>query len=85
VTQDADCVAVEWWHAWGGILPDDADFGAGCWATVVLGPSFRHPEEVPLWERPENVTKLDLKYLRSWDHHPSDEEKEALTPEEYRD
>jgi hypothetical protein len=71
-----------WWHAWGGVMAEGTEF-EGCWATVILGPSFVSPENVLTTEPIDDVVRLGLTYLHTWDHEPSDDEKEALTPEEY--
>lgn len=72
-----------WWHAWGGVILID-EF-EGDWATVILGPSIISPEEVESTEPVTEVTALGLNYLTTWDHEPSEAEKEKLIPEEYRD
>lgn len=64
-----------WWHAYGKVRDDLG----GCWQLVVAGPASQGPD----------VAKtLDISgcpYITSWDHQPSDAEKDAITPEEYRD
>lgn len=75
---------MSYWHAWGGIMAEGTDF-AGCWATIVLGPSIVIPEAAGGTTPPPDVSRLGLHYLTTWDHEPSDEEKAALTPEEYLD
>lgn len=63
-----------WWHAYGGVME-----GLGCYQLVVVGPAEQGPD-----------VALDLHmggqpYLASWDHEPTDLEKETVTPREYRD
>jgi len=57
----------------------------GCWAAVILGPSHLPPEDAAITTPPDDVTRLGLTYMHTWDHEPSQAEKDALTPAEYLD
>lgn len=65
-----------WWHAFGRVR----DEWGGIWQLTVVSPSTVAPAE---------AAALGAEswgpYLTSWDHEPTDEEKEAVTPEEFRD
>lgn len=74
----------KWWHAWGGIMDEGTEF-EGCWATVVLGPSFVTPQEAVSTTPPDDVVRLGLEYLTTWDHEPTQAEKDSLELEEYWD
>jgi hypothetical protein len=52
------------------------------WQLVVISPSTIPPEQTAA-DHPHVDAWGD--YLTSWDHEPSDAEKEAVTPEEFRD
>lgn len=80
-----------WWHAYGALVPglartpagDDADG----WCMVILGDSPVPPDSPVVaapyeWPRPDAATPT-LPYLTSWDHPPSDTEKDAVTPPGY--
>lgn len=73
-----------WWHIFGGEVDTGKLFdgdpnGVIGWASLIAGPSKKGPEEA------KDFTIEDLGYLGSYDHEPSEEEKEAWTPENYRD
>ena len=65
-----------WWHAYGQVR-EDLD---GCWQLVVVYPSPVPPAQASQWG-----SAAWGPWLASWDHAPSDAEKDAITPEEYRD
>ena len=72
-----------WWHAYGGV-----DEG-GIWMMVIASESPMHPEEMAPKYPFFDTTGFDgkpirLDYIRSWDHEPTEDEKEFVTPEEYR-
>ena len=64
-----------WWHAYGGVVED---FG-GCWQLAVYGPGTASPKTASELDGPSGT-----RYLASWDHAPSDAEKDEITPEDYR-
>lgn len=64
-----------YWHAYGGVRDDLG----GCFQLAVIGPATASPDD---------ALDLDIggqPYLTSWDHKPSELEKEEVTPPEYRD
>jgi hypothetical protein len=73
-------VADEWWHAFAG--PGDLG-GDEIWQFILVGPATKGPESA----RELTMKGLggEVPYLTSWDHYPSEEEKAATTPEEFRD
>lgn len=64
-----------WWHAWSLVREDCGDVHQ----LTVIGPAEKGPETA-------ETLGLDAwgRYVGSWDHEPSDAEKDAVTPEEYR-
>lgn len=65
-----------WWHAFGHVREDIGNV----WQLTVISPSPVPPEAA--------VTMAGGtwgEYLTSWDHEPSAAEKDAVTPEAYRD
>lgn len=66
-----------WWHAFGKVREE----WGGVWQLTVVSPSTTPPAEVA--ER--DTHDAWGPYLTSWDHEPSDAEKDAVTPEAYRD
>lgn len=73
-----------WWHAFGGVATSGA--WKDCWALTVLGEST-----IPPGGKSADGTVLDenvvlkgcLRYLTSWDHEPTEAEKDAITPPEF--
>jgi len=63
-----------WWHAYGGVLD-----GVGCYQLAVVGPVDQPPGEMAGNELGGTP------YRWSWDHYPSEYEREQITPPEYRD
>jgi len=80
--------ATLWWHAYGGLAQDmskDVDGNLSpAHALIVLGESSTHPDDLPA-TIPGNSFYDELSHLRSFDHEPSEEERQDITPEEYRD
>jgi len=68
-----------WWHAFGRIR---TDWGGEVWQLTVVSPSTVAPAAAA-------VLAADGRgggdYLTSWDHEPTDAEKNAVTPPDYRD
>lgn len=90
---------VAWWHLFGGEVEgaaQDADGNPGsAWAVWVLGPSGFGPDDPsPMPDDGPDVTirtkeiegplGSTLTHRGSWQHVPSVEEVDAVTPEEYR-
>lgn len=75
-TEETTTSVGPWWHAYGMVRED----WGGVWQLTVISPST-----VP----PEIAADLGADawgpYLTSWDHEPTDAEKNEVTPEEYRD
>ena len=74
-----------WWHVYGGVVEV-----LGTWTTVVVGPSPLGPND--LSKTGIRVRELripsygsDLTFLDSFDHEPSEREKDMFAPEEYRE
>lgn len=65
-----------WWHAYGRVRDDLG----GCHQLTVICESPTPPEDAR-----EMGAEVWGPWLTSWDHEPSDEEREAAVPEEYRD
>jgi hypothetical protein len=78
--RDADLVRPLWWHVYGGITPEDHDWGGGLWVLTIFGENTKPPETMP----PDGPFPY-LSYLASFDHDPTDPEREALTPPDYQD
>lgn len=70
---------MSWWHAFGHVREDLG----GCYQLVVYGGSDMGPDEVQ--EIAPTLADQLGGYLASWDHQPSELEKETVTPAEYRD
>ena len=76
----------KWWHAYGGF---SSEYGA--FAVMTLGPTGGpdEPTTDPSKTFREIVLPLgddeSLVYLASWDHEPSEFEKDQIQPEEYRE
>jgi hypothetical protein len=68
-----------WWHAFGRRLPDDHNLAPGGWHFIVAGPGTATPDDA------RDIVIDGADYLASFDHEPTDDEREALTPAEYRD
>lgn len=68
-----------WWHVFGGVGTEGVL--EGCWALLIGGESPAPPDEID--QHPEGLEWAT--YLGSFDHDPTDEEREAMTPEQYRD
>lgn len=73
-----------WWHMYGGTF-DSKDI----WIETITGGSSKHPNDIPkndsmVLEDLENLGRVELHYLGSFNHEPSHQEKEDLTPERYR-
>jgi hypothetical protein len=69
--------ARRWWHAFGAEVA-----GLG-WVQLMAGPGSSEPGDVR-----ENSIPFEgaaLSYLTSWDHEPSEREKESVQPEQYRE
>lgn len=76
VDVNCDCPTEgRWWHAYGKVRDDLG----GCWQLVVVGPATAGPDVAA------EIEMSDCPYLTSWDHYPSDAEKDEVTPEDYRD
>ena len=63
-----------YWHCYGGVTED---FG-GSWALITV------ESTLPGDEMPKELTN-GFPYLASFDHEPTDSEKDALAPYRYRD
>jgi hypothetical protein len=74
-----------WWHVFGGVTKDSCQWGGGHWAMVIVGETTMTIEAVKEQGPPGDGSDVDLAYLTSFDHDPTDEEREALMPEAYRD
>ncbi len=76
-----------WWHVYGGEVPDlaeDEDGNPGpCWGLVVLGESTMAPEDLPDFAVSVSPVLQHMDYLDSFDHDPTDHERESFTPTEY--
>lgn len=73
-----------WWHVYGHVVPE-GDF-AGCWRMAILGEASIGPGETTLTGETPETTLIDgMPWLGSLDHEPTDDEKNALTPEAFRD
>lgn len=68
-------MAGQWWHAYGGVREDLGD----CWELAVAGPAEQGPEVA------RGLHMAGQPYLASWNHEPTDLEKEIVTPADYRD
>ena len=69
-----------WWHAFGRVR---TDWGGEVWQLTVVSPSGTPPDEVARFAAGREAAWGD--YLTSWDHEPTDDEKAAVTPPDYRD
>ena len=68
--------AARYWHIFGGVIPE-GEFLAGCWHTIVAGPS---DYAVP----PSTELAHGTKWLQTLNHKPTDAEVAVHTPEEYQ-
>jgi hypothetical protein len=75
----------KWWHAYGGFAQE-----YGAFAVMTLGPTGG-PDD-PTTDPSKTFREITLPlgdeqmvYLASWDHEPSDFEKDQIQPEEYRE
>lgn len=69
-----------WWHAFGHVVPEGAS-QAGEWYLVIAERSDRAPDaEVRALELGPNKAP----YLASWDHEPSQADKDFVTPQHLR-
>lgn len=66
-----------WWHAFGRVRDDIG----GAYQLTVVSPSTVPPGELDTGR----FAAAWGDYLTSWDHEPSDAEKDAAMPAEYRD
>lgn len=78
----ASSTAGPWWHAFGrvrNLAPEGAE-PAEVWQLTVVSPSTVDPDRAA-------ALGADAwgDYLTSWDHEPTDDEKNAVTPPDYRD
>lgn len=78
-----------WWHVYGAEIADlaeDEDGNPGMsWGLLILGESTRSPDDERIPDMVPRVLGAEAKYLASFDHDPTEEERDALAPEEYRD
>lgn len=78
-----------YWHAYQSEVPDltvsdQGDIGPAL-AFTVIGPSSTTPDETPSeYEGKAFGHELIYTYVTSWDHEPTEQEKEAVQPEQYR-
>lgn len=77
-----------WWHVYGGEIPDQAEDEDGnpgpCWGLVILGESTMAPGDIPEdFAQSSSGLLRHMDYLDSFNHDPSDDERDALTPTEY--
>jgi hypothetical protein len=81
---NADPDVERWWHAYGGVTSDDR-WGKNVWALFILGESPKHPEQLAADGKLEITTPSGgtFRYLRSFNHDPTEGEKLAITPDEY--
>ena len=69
------------WHAYGCVAPE-----YGAFMTLIVGPTEKGPDDLDNnGTRVRDATVGDAPYLTSFDHEPSDLEKDRLQPEEYRE
>jgi len=77
-----------WWHAYGGLAPDMSKDSEGnlspAHILIIMGESPKRPDDMP-FHLPANSLHNELICLCSFDHEPSEEERQEITPEEYRD
>ena len=83
-------MSAQWWHVYGGEIPDLAvdEDGNLCaaWQTTVFGESTKAPKDARA-----DVPSVHgygggvLTYLASFDHAPTVAEQDALTPPRYRE
>jgi hypothetical protein len=70
-----------WWHAFGRVRVLGGD---EVWQLTVISPSTVPPEGVAE-QLADRTADAWGDYLASWDHEPSDEEKDAVAPEDFRE
>ncbi len=71
-----------WTHAYQGITPPGHKWGEGIRATIYTYGSPRTPGEMPAELERENDTEVLFRYVKSWDHEPTDAEKLEIDPDE---
>ena len=74
-----------YWHAYGGVVPEDHQW-AGCFSTLIYGESTMTADEAK--DHGAMVVRERYpwaEYLATFDHEPTEAEKEALQPESWRD
>lgn len=79
----ARAAAPTWWHGYGGTI-QDGDY-EGVEVRVVLGPTPIGPDDTTLTGQPLQggmYGRTGLPYLASWDHEPTDEERDAIMPDD---
>lgn len=80
-----DTGTTHWWHVFGG------EMGTGVWATIMASESDLPPDDPKIaggLDLPDLVDKdgeWHAAHLHSFGYEPSEEEKDALTPERFRD
>jgi hypothetical protein len=78
-----------WWHGYQAEVPDlsksdDGSLGPAL-AFTIIGDTPKPREEMPpTYDGTVFGHELTFAYVTTWDHEPSDEEKEAVQPEQYR-
>lgn len=73
-----------WWHCYGGITTEHCEWGEGHYCMVILGESTVDPDDINAHIEANGTWSTPLMYLKSFDHDPTDEEKEKITPPDYR-
>ncbi len=73
-----------WWHTFGAEVE-----GLG-WVQMIVGPGSSGPDAIGKSGHRLRDTSIpyegtELPYLTSWDHDPSEAEKESVQPEQYRE
>jgi hypothetical protein len=86
---------VGWWHAYGaavdGLAVDPDGHDRPAWVFVVVADSPVPPADPAVrtdydWPHAGGAPPAPpLPYLASWDHAPTDAERDAVTPPEYRE
>lgn len=82
-----------WWHFYGAEVPGLAEDKDGnpkpAWVTMMAGEATIGPDEPTVSggriQDPLHYKDVPLAYLASWDHEPTQAERDAVTPEEYHD
>lgn len=73
-----------WWHAFGTPMKEDSEF-PGTFMLVILGPAAFGPDDDHQGQPVKEALVSGAPYLGSWDHAPSEVEKDKLRPEEFRE